>query len=564
MSNSEKVVDPPQRGSPHRLEPVQSIDKTKDVVEVREVKGSEAYNEALLKEPVPLTHPRTLMLFGALMIGFFCQTMNGYDTMLFGGLLNNKEYFLAHFHGENKGIWAGLITSMYQIGGVCALPFVGPCIDQWGRRWGMFIGSLLIVVGTIVQGLTSANASEGQMMGGRFVLGFGVSIAAAAGPIWIVETAHPKHRGVITGLCNTTWLAGSILSSGATRGGLNVKGNASWLIPVWLQMVFPGLICIFCLTLPESPRWLYTRGKRESAISTLTKWHGFGNRESAWVRLQVAEYEEFLELDGSDKRWWDYRGLFNKRSSLYRVGVACWFSAFTQWSGNSVLSYFMSAVLDTAGVNDSIGKANVSLGYSVFQFVFAVLGAHFVERIGRRKMMMAGFFGVSIVWICMTASAGTLASSLVSGSVDGGDAVFSNHAAGHAVLAFIFIYGAVYSFNLTPLQSLYPVECISFEIRAKGMAFQSFFVNAAGLINQFAWPIALKKIEWKTYIIFIVWTAIQGVLSYFFFPETRKRTLEELDQIFEAKNPVKYSIRKKTVAVTEDRTLVSVDKDAKV
>lgn len=233
------------------------------------------------------------------MIGFFCQTMNGYDTMLFGGLLNNKEYFLAHFHGENKGIWAGLITSMYQIGGVCALPFVGPAIDQWGRRAGMFIGSLLIVVGTIIQGLTSANASEGQMMGGRFLLGFGVSIAAAAGPIWVIETSHPKYRGIVTGLCNTTWLAGSILSSGATRGGLNIKGNASWLIPIWLQMVFPGLICVFCFLLPESPRWLYTRGKRDSAINIMTKWHGYGNRESAWVRIQVQEYEEYLELDGS-------------------------------------------------------------------------------------------------------------------------------------------------------------------------------------------------------------------------------------------------------------------------
>jgi MFS family permease len=182
-------------------------------------------------------------------------------------------------------------------------------------------------------------------------------------------------------------------------------------------------------------------------------------------------------------------------------------------------------VLDTAGVNDSIGKANVQLGYSVFQFAFAVFGAHFVEKIGRRKMMLAGFFGTSVVWVCMTAAAGTLANSLESGSVQAGDAVFSNKSAGNAVLAFIFIFGGVYSFNITPLQSLYPVEVISFEIRAKGMAFQSFFVNAAGLLNQFAWPVAIKQIEWKTYIIFVVWTASQGVLAYFFFPETRKRTV---------------------------------------
>jgi MFS family permease len=240
----------------------------------------------------------------------------------------------------------------------------------------------------------------------------------------------------------------------------------------------------------------------------------------------------------------------------------------------------MSAVLDTAGINTSIGKANVQLGYSVFQFVFAIIGAHFVDKLGRRKMMLAGFFGTSIVWVCMTASAGTVANSLVSGSVNDGDAVFSNTAAGNAVLAFIFIFGAVYSFNLTPLQSLYPVEVINFEIRAKGMAFQTAFVNAAGMLNQFAWPVAIKRIEWKTYIIFIVWTAVQGVLAYFFFPETRKRTvsptskiylrltnveqLEELDKIFEAKNPVKHSTASHTIALTGDNTVVAVDDEIKV
>jgi MFS family permease len=248
---------------------------------------------------VPIFAARSLMLYACLIIGFFCQTMNGYDSSLFGGLLSNKTYFLAHFNGENKGIWAGLITSMFQIGGVSALLFVGPLVDTWGRRVGMFIGSILIILGTIVFGLTKYHASEGQIMGARFLIGFGVTIAAAAGPIWVVETAHPKYRGIITGLCNTTWLMGSILASGATRGGLNIHGNNSWLIPVWLQMFFPGLIALFCFFIPESPRWLYAHNRRQQAHDTLTKWHGYGNPDSAWVQLELREYEEYIELDGS-------------------------------------------------------------------------------------------------------------------------------------------------------------------------------------------------------------------------------------------------------------------------
>jgi MFS family permease len=269
-----------------------------DVAEVRVVKGSEAYNEALIAEKPPVFHRTSLLLLLCVMLGFFCQTMNGFDGSLFGGLTANKT-FLEFFDGTNKGMWAGLISAMYQIGGVCALPFVGPAIDTWGRRAGMFIGSVLIILGAVITGTTIHNASVHQFMGGRFLLGFGVSIASAAGPIYVVETTHPAFRGIATAYCNTFWFTGSILSSGAIRGGLNISGNTSWQLPVWLQVLFPGLICLFCFLIPESPRWLYVNNKREGAVNMLTKWHGYGNRENPWVRLQLEEYEEFLNLDGA-------------------------------------------------------------------------------------------------------------------------------------------------------------------------------------------------------------------------------------------------------------------------
>lgn len=163
----------------------------------------------------------------------------------------------------------------------------------------MFIGAFLVIMGTIITGTTINNASVGQFMGGRFLLGFGVSITSSAGPIYVVETSHPAFRSVATGYCNTFWFTGSILASGAIRGGLNQRGNTSWLLPVWLQMLFSAIICTFVWFVPESPRWLYVHAKREEATAVLTKWHGFGNRESVWVQLQLAEYEEYLNVNGS-------------------------------------------------------------------------------------------------------------------------------------------------------------------------------------------------------------------------------------------------------------------------
>jgi hypothetical protein len=64
-------------------------------------------------------------------------------------------------------------------------------------------------------------------------------------------------------------------------------------------MVFPGLIILFSWLIPESPRWLFVHHKREKSKSVLTKWHGYGNPESAWVTLQIGEYEEFLNTNGA-------------------------------------------------------------------------------------------------------------------------------------------------------------------------------------------------------------------------------------------------------------------------
>ena len=90
--------------------------------------------------------------------------------------------------------------------------------------------------------------------------------------------------------------------------------------------------------------------------------------------------------------------------------------------------------------------------------------------------MLTGMVSCCICWIAVTAATSTYAHS---GNTDG--------AAAQATIAFIFIFGAVYSFNITPLQALYPVEVLSFEMRAKGMAFSSLAVNIGSLVNNLAW-----------------------------------------------------------------------------
>ena len=220
------------------------------------------------------------------------------------------------------------------------------------------------------------------------------------------------------------------------------------------------------------------------------------------------------------------------------------FSVFGQWAGNGALTYYLVAVLQTIGITNSITQANVNLGYQCFQFFFALCGASLVERVGRRKLMIFSMAGCTLTWVAMTAAAATYADT-------------EKSSAAQAMLAFIFIFGAVFSVGITPLQALYPVEVLSFEMRAKGMAFSSLAVNIGSLVNNYGWPIALKRIGWHTYIIFIIWCAFQCAVFYFVMPETKKRTLEELDKIFAARNPVKESLIPHKIAVDQEGTVLA-------
>ena len=79
---------------------------------------------------------------------------------------------------------------------------------------------------------------------------------------------------------------------------------------------------------------LYTRGKHSEAKKTLAKYHGCGNEDSIWVSMQIREYEEYLNMDGGDKRWWDYSGSAPGRPARYRLACNCIVAIFGQWAGN--------------------------------------------------------------------------------------------------------------------------------------------------------------------------------------------------------------------------------------
>ena len=509
------------------------------------VQGNETFKAALEKEPPQKWHRNMLELYAVVGVAFLCSSINGYDGSLMGNMLVMPS-FDTEFGASIVGIKAGYISALYTIGGVCALPFVGPAVDTWGRRVGMFIGCMCVIVGTIIEGTSNLSGSLGQFLGGRFFLGFGNSIAASAAPIYVVEISHPAYRGVMTGLYNTVYNVGSILAAGTLRAGQNYTGNKAWLVPTWIQLLFSCLVVLFVFFLPESPRWLYTNGKQEQAKEVIVKYHGLDNPDSVYLGLQMREYGEALNLNGAEKRFWDYRALFKDRPSRYRLMCNLVLTVWGQWSGNGLTSYFMPAFLKTAGVTNPVTVLDINLGTSFIGFFASITGATFVEKIGRRKLFYRILLIISFWWILITITA----------------AIFNKtgeKGAGDAAILFVNLFGVTYSFGITPLQALYPVEVLSYEQRAKGMAFSSLVVNAALMVNQFGLPVAIQNIGWKLYIVFILWCLVESAVVYFFLVETKGRTLEELDEIFKAKNPRKESLKVKKVTLDESANVLGVD-----
>lgn len=158
----------------------------------------------------------------------------------------------------------------------------------------------------------------------------------------------------------------------------------------------------------------------------------------------------------------------------------------------------------------------------------------------------------STIWasICFAIITGT--SKLA--EVDG------NRAAGNATIAFIFLFGIVFSFGWTPLQSMYIAETLSTETRAKGTAVGNFSSSVASVIIQYCSGPAFDKIKYYFYIVFVFWDLVEVVVMYFYFPETKDRTLEELVEVFEAPNPVKKSLEKRSTQTVLRTMKVDSDK----
>jgi len=339
-------------------------------------------------------------------------------------------------------------------------------------------------------------------MVGRFVLGFGVAITASAAPSYVSEMAHPAYRGLMTGIFNTFWFVGGIPGTFIPYGTHSIAGPMSWRIPIWLQMIFAGIVLVFSPFLPESPRWLMAHDRHEDALKVLEFYHGEGDRNNAFVQLEYQEMMEDISTTGSDKRWWDYRELFNSREVRYRTFIVFLMAFFGQWTGNGPVSYYYPQMLQGIGITDVSTQLLYNGAQNVISFGGAVFGAVFTDKWGRRPQLLVSTGIVVVIFVLVLALNAT---NLQPDPADPSVSIMKNPTQARATIAMIFLFGFVYSAGWTPLQGLYVVETLRYESRAKGMGFYNFWVNIALFYNTFVTGIAFTEAGWKYYFLFVFW-----------------------------------------------------------
>ncbi|KAH9849895.1 general substrate transporter [Lenzites betulinus] len=464
-----------------------------------------------------------LRLYGCLFVAYLCSATNGFDGNTFGGL-SAIDTFVTYFGITPSN--QGLVAALYVVGNVAGCFFAGPCADRYGRRFGMAAGSTVCIVGAIMQA-TAKNL--GTLMGGRFILGLGAVLVQTAGPAYVVEMAYPKYRGVLTGAYQTCFFLGTIASTWLEYGLNFIAGTPQWTwrLPLAVQAVPSVLVLLFVWFIPETPRWYVGQGNIDKAREILVKYHGDGDPGSPIVALELEEMQQVISATGSDKRWWDFRALFNSRSARYRTFLIACIAFFGQWDLPPT-SYYFPLMAKTAGITSERTQLLLNALQTPIMMAAALSGLRWQDRIGRRKLLIASSTGMSISVAIITACTAQQEGRPIVGGVG---------------IAFVYVFLVVFAFAWTPAQSLYPTEVLAYNTRAKGLAFMNLLVNIASVFNTYVPPVAIARASWRFYIFYILWDALGVVVIYLTFVETKGRNLEEIDDIFEAANPKQASLQ---------------------
>ncbi|KAL6851331.1 hypothetical protein ACO1O0_008459 [Amphichorda felina] len=446
------------------------------------------------------------------------EATSGFDSQLINTLQMAPAFhkYLGNGRTDDKGEPAiepgllGFVNSSYQLGSIFAVPIAPWFAQRYGRRWSIMAGSLIMVVGAILQGFAQH--------------GMGILFCIISGAALIGELGHPKERAVLTSLFNSSYFIGQIIASAIAIKTTDIPSNWAWRVPSLLQ-ICPSLlqICTVFL-LPESPRYLISKDKNEEALAILIKYHAEGDASSPLAHAEMAQITETIktEKEVSKQSW---LAVLSTPGMRRRFLITVFIGLFTQLSGNTLLSYYSSVLFEMMGYTESSVKTRINLANSCWGLLNGTIIALVVTRFKRRWMYMLSAVLMLCSFVAMTISLQRIQLADNNG--------VRNVSAGISALFWYFAFNPCYNIGNNALTYTYLVELWPYSHRSRGIGVQQIFGKLAGFFSTNVNSIALDALAWKYLAIYCGWIFFELLIIFFLYPETSGRTLEELAFLFE-------------------------------
>jgi SP family arabinose:H+ symporter-like MFS transporter len=447
------------------------------------------------------------MLWGASLTATIGGFLFGFDTAVISGTITFVKSQFALGTLEE-----GWFVSSALVGCVAGVAFAGTLSDRVGRKKVLILSSLLFFISTL--GCTLASNFD-VLVSSRLIAGMGIGVASMLAPLYISEIAPPSNRGRLVSLYQFAITLGILLAYFSNALVLNIStdfsvssGLLQWIYRTepWRgmfgNMVIPNLVFLLLLFLvPESPRWLISKGYSDEARKVLSKIQPEGDLNTEFEQISGTIRSEKVSISQLFKP--------NMRKALL-IGILL--PIFSQFSGINAIIYYGPKILSEAGlsISDALG-GQVSIG--LVNVVFTVLAIWQVDKLGRKPLLLVGIAGA---FVSLT-SIGFL--------------FFYQASQSTPLLLFIMCFIACFAFSYGPVTWIVIAEIFPTHIRGRAMSIGTFALWSANVIVGQMFPWALENAgPASTFWIFAALCIPSILLVWRVLPETKGKSLEQIER----------------------------------
>ncbi|CAA7394024.1 unnamed protein product [Spirodela intermedia] len=309
----------------------------------------------------------------------------GYDTGVISGAL---LYIRDDFPSVDRKTWLQeSIVSMAVAGAIAGAAVGGFANDKFGRRSSILAADLLFFVGAAAM---AAAPSPSLLVVGRVLVGLGVGMASMTAPLYISESSPARIRGALVSTNGFLITGGQFLSYLINLAFTKAPGTWRWMLGI---AGVPALVqFVLMVFLPESPRWLYRKGREEEAETILRRIYPAHEVDGELQDLKDSVQAEIREEGSSEKvnfvKLWKTTAV--RRGLVAGVGL----QVFQQFVGINTVMYYSPTIVQLAGFASNQTALLLSLITSGLNALGSVVSIYFIDRTGRKKLLIISLCGV--------------------------------------------------------------------------------------------------------------------------------------------------------------------------